>query len=130
MLIIKAGLAVCFSKEKSKQYLDKHVMAEFTEAIQTCNIPPMFNGFDRKAFLWTKNFQSNDDQMKANDLHTGPSVWRKFKEIRLVLMNDFAPLLAKKMPGGQLPSGKSFAEVLLLVRKELCSLAGKGKIEI
>ena len=123
MLIIKAGFAAYFSKEKSKQYLESHVMAEFTEAIQTCNLPPMFNGFDRKAFLRAKSFQHNDDQMKADDLHTGSSVCRKFMEIRLVLMNHFAPLLAKKMPGGQLPSGKSFAEVLLSVRKELYGLA-------
>ena len=98
-------------------------MTEFTEAIQTCNLPEMFNGFDRRAFLRTKKFQINDDQLKPDDLHTGPTVWRKFKEIRLVLMNDFAPLLAKKLPGGQLPSGKSFAEILLVVRKELYHLA-------
>ena len=34
-------------------------------------------------------------------------------------MNDFAPLLKKRLPGGLPPSGKSFAEVLIVVRKEV-----------
>ena len=34
-------------------------------------------------------------------------------------MNDFAPLLSKRLPGGYPPSGKSFAEVLTGVRKEV-----------
>jgi hypothetical protein len=52
-------------------------------------------------------------------LHTGASLWRKFKEIKLVLMNDFGPVLSKKLPGGQLPSGKSMSEMLIAVRKEI-----------
>ena len=34
-------------------------------------------------------------------------------------MNDFAPILSSKLPGGMSPSGKSFAEALLAVRKEV-----------
>ena len=122
-LSLSSKLDLLFAFQKRNPYNTLRVMAEFTEAIQTCNLPPMFNDFDCTAFLRTKNFQHNDDRMKADDLHTGHSVWRKFKEIRLILMNDFSPPLAKKMPGDQLPSGKSFAEVLLSVRKELYTLA-------
>ena len=63
-----------------------------------------------------KDFQMSIESL---DLHTGGSLWRKFKEIKLVLMNDFAPVLSKKLPGGQLPSGKSMAEILIAVRKEI-----------
>ena len=34
-------------------------------------------------------------------------------------MNDFTPLLTKRLPGGLPPSGKSFAEILSVVRKEV-----------
>ena len=34
-------------------------------------------------------------------------------------MNDFAPLLSKKLPGGNPPSGKTFAEILTAVRREI-----------
>lgn len=35
------------------------------------------------------------------------------------LMIDFAPVISKKLPSGQLPSGKSMSEVLTAVRKEI-----------
>ena len=55
----------------------------------------------------------------SNDLHTGATLWRKFKEIRLMVMNEFSPIIASKMPGGILPSGKSFGEILLIMRRQL-----------
>ena len=58
-------------------------------------------------------------RLELNDLHTGATLWRKYKEIRLILMNDFAPTLSARLPGGMPPSGKSFAEVLVAVRREI-----------
>ena len=34
-------------------------------------------------------------------------------------MNDFVPLLMKRLPGGLPPSGRSFPEVLIAMRKEV-----------
>ena len=45
-------------------------------------------------------------------------------EIRLILMNDFAPLLYKRLPGSISPSGKSFADALVAVRKEVFETHG------
>ena len=67
----------------------------------------------------TKNYFMDVARLDANDLHTGATLGREYKEIRLILMNDFAPILSSKLPGGMPPSGKSFAEVLLAVRKEV-----------
>ena len=67
----------------------------------------------------TKNYFVDVAKLDPTDLQTGVTLWRKYKEIRLILMNDFAPLLMKRLPGGLPPSGKSFAEVLTTVRKEV-----------
>ena len=67
----------------------------------------------------TKNFYIEVSRLDPTDLHTGSTLWRKYKEIRLILMNDFAPFLSKRLPGGQPPSGKSMAEIHVAVRKDL-----------
>ena len=41
------------------------------------------------------------------------------EEIIRVLMNNFAPVLSKKLRGGQLPSGKRMSENLIAMRKEI-----------
>lgn len=119
MLITKAGLAVCETKEKGQAQIEKCLMEEFTEAVKGCVLPQIFSNFNREAFFRTKNFGTSISDIDSNDLHTGATLWRKFKEIRLILMNEFSPLLASKMPGGILPSGKSFAEILLIMRRQL-----------
>ena len=67
----------------------------------------------------TKNYFIDVARLDAKDLHTGATLWRKYKEIRLILMNDFAPILSSELPGGMPPSGKSFAEIFLAVWKEV-----------
>ena len=67
----------------------------------------------------TKNFAVSIEKLESCDLHTGTSLWRKYKEIRLVLLNEYKPLLSKHLPNGHPPSGKSFGEVLQTVRKVL-----------
>ena len=61
-------------------------------------------------------------RLNFNDFDTGATLWRKYKEIRLIQMNDFVPLLQKRLPGSIPPSGKSFADVLFAVRKEVLEI--------
>ena len=119
LLITKAGLAVSQSKEKGIVNIEQQILAEFSEAVKAVFLPPIFLGFDRNGFMRTKNYFIDVARLDAKDLHTGATLWRKYKEIRLILMNDFAPILSSKLPGGMPPSGKSFAEVLLAVRKDV-----------
>ena len=116
LLITKAGLAVSQSKEKGIVNIEQQILAE---AVKAVFLPPIFLGFDRNGFMRTKNYFIDVARLDANDLHTGATLSRKYKEIRLILMNDFAPKLSSKLPGGMPPSGKSFAEVLLAVRKDV-----------
>ena len=119
LLITKAGLAVSQSKEKGMINIEQQILAEYTEAVKAIFLPPAFLGYDRNGFMRTKNYFVDIGKLDPSDLHTGATLWRKYKEIRLILMNDFAPLLMKRLPGGLPPSGKSFAEVLIAVRKEV-----------
>ena len=119
LLITKAGLAVSQSKEKGMINIEQQILAEYTEAVKAIFLPPAFLGYDRNGFMRTKNYFVDIGKLDPSDLHTGATLWRKYKEIRLILMNDFAPLLTKRLPGGLPPSGKSFAEVLTAVRKEV-----------
>jgi hypothetical protein len=52
-------------------------------------------------------------------MHTGESIWRKFKDIRRYIANQMNSAFSLRLPGGQLPSGKSMEETLQLVRKDL-----------
>jgi hypothetical protein len=122
LLIAKAGLAVGESREKAKSTILNDIMKEFVLAVEKFNVPASFGNFDRQVMLRTKNFSVPLNRLDASDLHTGASLWRKFKEIRLVVMNDLANMLAKKLPGGQPPSGKSMDEILLAVRQEAHTL--------
>lgn len=118
VLIAKAGLAVVESKEKGMNLIEDYLLLQFTEAVKAYTLPASFLGFDKNAFLRTKNFNVPLDKLEATDLHTGSSLWRKFKEIRLVTTHELGALLSKKLPGGQPPSGKSMSEILVNVRKE------------
>ena len=99
--------------------IEQQILAEYTEAIKAIFLPPTFLGYDRNGFMRTKNYFVDIGKLDPSDFHTGATLWRKYKEIRLILMNDFAPLRMKRSPGGLPPSGKSFAEVLIAVRKEV-----------
>ena len=119
LLITKAGLAVSQSKEKGMVNIEQLILAKFTEAVKAVFLPPIFLGFDRNELMRTKNYFVDVARLESNDLHTGATLWRKYKEIGLILMNDFAPILSARLSGGMPPSGKSFAEVLVAVRREI-----------
>ena len=99
--------------------IEQQVMTEYTEAVRAISLPPAFLGYDRNGFMKTKNYFVYVSKLDPSDLHTGATLWRKYKEIRLLLMNDYAPFLTKRLSGGLPPSGKSFAEILTAVRKEV-----------
>jgi predicted SprT family Zn-dependent metalloprotease len=69
------------------------------------------------------------EKLEASDLYTGSSLWRKYKEIRLVITHELGALLAKKLPGGQPPSGKSMSEILVSVRKDWFEACEKQREE-
>lgn len=129
VLIAKAGLAVVESKEKGMNSIEDYLLTQFNEAVKAFILPPGFAGFDRNAFLRTKNFNTPVEKLEATDLHTGSSLWRKYKEIRLIITHELGALLAKKLPGGQPPSGKSMAEILLSVRKDYFESCEKQREE-
>ena len=56
-------------------------------------------------------------------MHTGASVWRKYNEIWRVVINEISYVYSRNLPGGQPPSGKSYDEIFLQVRKELFDIA-------
>ena len=119
MLVTKAGLVAGQSNEKSKMCMENRIMLEFMEAVNNYTLPSSFAGFDRNALFRTKNFLVSAEKLDVDDLHTGGSLWRKYREIRLILLNDFGAILAKKLVDGQPPRGKNFSDVLLEVRHDL-----------
>lgn len=119
MLITKAGLIASQSNEKSKTCMEKKIMSVFAEAVKNYTLPASFAGFDRNALLRTKNFLVTSEKLDADDLHTGGSLWRKYREIRLILLNDFGAILVKNLIDGLPPPGKSFSDILLEVRNQL-----------
>ena len=42
----------------------------------------------------------------------GDTLWRKFKDIKSVIINDLSVVYATNLPGGQPPSGISYQEIL------------------
>ena len=84
--------------------IEQQILAEFTDTVKAVFLPPIFLGFDRNGFMQTKNYFIDVARLDSNDLRTGATLWRKYKEIRLILMNDFAPILSAKLPGGMPPS--------------------------
>lgn len=67
----------------------------------------------------TKIFSVSLENLDKSVLHTGYTLNRKYREIRLVLMNAITPLFSKMLPGGYLPSGKTMPEILQALRIKL-----------
>ena len=42
----------------------------------------------------------------------GEFLWRKFKDVKAIIVNDFSALYASNLTGGQPPSGISYQEIL------------------
>ena len=122
VLIAKAGLAVTAMKEKNISLLEDSIFLKFTAAVTACQSPQSFDGFIKSHFLRRKSFKTSLEKLDSGDLHSGGSLWRKFKEIKIVLMNDFAPVLSKKLPGGQLPSGRAWQRYLLPFERKFLTI--------
>ena len=52
---------------------------QFNEAVKAFTMPPTFARFDRNVFLRRKNFNTPVEKLEATDLHTGSSLWRKYR---------------------------------------------------
>jgi hypothetical protein len=130
LLIVKAGLAVMEGSEKSIEILHSDSLLEFSTAVKNYKLNAIMSEVDKSTFMRTKNFLS--PTCKPTDMHTGESIWRKFKDIRRYIGNEMNSAFSLRLPGGQLPSGKSLEETLQLVRKDLWDQneqisAGKNK---
>jgi hypothetical protein len=101
--------------EKSIELLHSDTMHEFTTAVDNYRL--ISSNQDKKVLFRTKSFLQSS--CTPCDLHTGESIWRKFKDIRRYMANEMGPAYSKRIPGGQIPSGKSMEEMLSLVRKDL-----------
>ena len=88
-------------------------------SVANVKLPKHFKDFDRTCLKRTKNHLIDKAKVQASDMHTGASVWRKYNEIRRVVINEISYVYSRNLPGGQPPSGKSYDEILLQVRKEL-----------
>lgn len=117
LLIVRAGLAVMEGLEKPIEILHSESLLEFTEVVRSYRLTTAMSEIDKEVFMRTKNFLN--PTCKPSDMHTGESIWRKFKDIRRYIANDMNAAYSRRLPGGQLPSGKSMEEILHQVRKDL-----------
>lgn len=115
--IVKAGLHVCGEQEMTKKQIENEIFDEFKSAVNALQLSPEIQGINREILLRSKNYVVK--VCKVDDYHDGESVWRKFGEIKRVVVNDFTELYMKNLPGGQLPSGKSKEEIVEKTRKDV-----------
>jgi hypothetical protein len=80
LLIVRAGLAVMEGSEKSIEILHSDSLLEFSTAVKNYKLNAVMSEVDKSIFMRTKNFLN--PTCKPTDMHTGESIWRKFKDIR------------------------------------------------
>ena len=114
LLIAKAGLAVADSEETNMEILQTGILNEFKLAVAGAVLPEALHGLDRNIFLRTKSFWAAS--AKPGELHSGCSLWRKYGEIRRVVVNDLSAALEKLKVNGQPRSGLTLADLLEDVR--------------
>ena len=133
LVICQAGLAVCAEAEAASEDLKRDMLREFELGVQNFTMPTELKGYTREVLLRSKNFVART--CKHDDLHTGTNcknnfessasnhnddscecvgdtLWRKFKEIKAVIINEFSAIYSRNLPGGQPPSGISYEEIL------------------
>ena len=123
--IARAGLSVSAERELCKEQIETVIFEEFKLACANSYLSPALQGIDRAILLRSKNFIVK--VCKPDDYHDGESIWRKFGEIKRIIVNDFTELYMKNLPGGQLPSGKSKIEIIEKTRKDVFSRAELAK---
>ena len=107
--------------EKSIELLHSDAMLEFTTAVDNYRLNISTSDQDKKELFRTKNFLQSS--CKPCDLHTGESIWRKFKDIKRYMANGMGPSSLRRIPGGQIPPEKSMQEMLSLVCEDLWELS-------
>ena len=81
-----------------KEEIEREIVQEFKLACAASCLSPALEGIDRAVLLRSKNFVVK--VCKPDDYHDGESIWRKFGEIKRVIVNDFTELYMKYLPGG------------------------------
>ena len=86
-LITKAGLAVSSEREMSKFDLERLVLEEFRLAVEASTLPKNLAGMTKNLQLRSRNLSGKT--CSSDDLHTGDSLWRKFLDIKRIIINEF-----------------------------------------
>ena len=80
------------------EILQTGVLHEFKLAVEGAVLPEVLHGLDRNILLRTKSFWAAS--AKPGELHSGCSLWRKYGEIRRVVVNDLSAALEKLKVNG------------------------------
>ena len=113
LLISRAGLAVSQMPPMASESLETHILIEMTEdAFKDQN--NVLNGLDKNVMLRTKGF--NSFTAKPGDLHSGCSLWRKYGDIKRVILNELSNDFESLKVNGQPRSGQTIEDLLEEVR--------------
>ena len=113
LLIARAGLAVPQMSAMPSESLETHILIEMTEdAFKDQN--NVLNGLDKNVMLRTKG--CNSLTAKPGDLHSGCSLWRKYGDIKRVILNELSNDFESLKVNGQPRSGQTIEDLLEEVR--------------
>lgn len=87
----------------SKAELERDILEEFLDALSSCTLPAHLSSLDRS--ILQRSTKYAEKRVETEHLHTGDSLWRKFKEIKKKISHDITPFYASIMPTQSLPSG-------------------------
>lgn len=114
VLIARAGMAVP-TQEMSSIDIYKAMMKQFIEHAALVRLSA---GTPKNIFFRTSRHL--DQEVSNKDLHTGVSLWRKFKAIRKYINNNITSIFVKNLgPDGKPPSGHTMENILLKTRRQL-----------
>ena len=151
LLICRAGLAVSAESEAASEELKRDMLQEFKDAVAKFSISDDLKGYPTDILMRSKNFIARI--CKTEDLHTGTryeisfyfvasnrntlfrlclgdTLWRKFKDIKAVIINDLSAVYATNLPGGQPPSGISYQEILDKTRQVIHEFSSHSPTDI
>ena len=106
LLISRAGLAVSQMGPMASESIENHILQEMTEGVEAFKDQNnVLNGLNTNVMLRTKGF--NTLSAKPGDLHSGCSLWRKYGEIKRVILNELSSDFESLKVNGQPRSGQT-----------------------
>ena len=115
LLVSRAGLAVSQMSAMPSESLETHILIEMTHGVEDFqDLSNVLNGLDKNVMLRTKGF--NSLTAKPGDLHSGCSLWRKYGDIKRVILNELSNDFESLKVNGQPRSGQTIEDLLEEVR--------------